>query len=118
MTTDTLPDTPPKIPPSTSFVVVLTTAGSEREAKTIAEALIAAELAACVSLFPMQSVYRWQGNVQHEAEWQLVIKTRLTRFEALSKKVKELHSYETPELIVLPIVTGSAAYLSWMGEQV
>lgn len=103
---------------NTPYSVVLTTAGSEHEAKAIAEALITAELAACVSLFPMQSVYKWEGNVQHEAEWQLVIKTRLDRFDALSTKVKALHSYETPELIALPIATGSAEYLGWMGEQV
>lgn len=103
---------------TTPFAVVLTTAGSQSEAEAIAAALIEDQLAACVSVFPMQSMYTWEGKVQHEAEWQLVIKTRLACFEALSNKVKSLHSYDTPELIALPIAAGSAEYLSWMGSQV
>ncbi|MEM9088349.1 MAG: divalent-cation tolerance protein CutA [Cyanobacteria bacterium P01_F01_bin.53] len=102
----------------TPFAVVLTTAGSQSEAEAIAAALIDDQLAACVSVFPMQSMYTWEGKVQHDAEWQLVIKTRLACFEAIAHKVKALHSYETPELIALPIVAGSAEYLGWMGTQV
>ncbi len=100
------------------WAVVLTTVGSEAEAEMIATAVIEAQLAACVSLFAIKSVYRWQGAVQREAEWQLVIKTRLDCFEALSEKVLKLHSYDIPELIALPIAEGSADYLSWLGQQV
>lgn len=103
---------------TTPFAVVLTTASSQAEADAIAAALIAAQLAACVSVFPVQSMYTWEGKVQHDAEWQLVIKTRLACFEAISHKVKVLHSYDTPELIALPVVAGSAAYLGWIGTQV
>lgn len=101
----------------TVYSVVLTTAGSKEEAEAIATALIEAKLAACVNLFPVQSIYTWQGKVQREAEWQLVIKTRLDCFDELSAKVKALHSYDVPELIALPIERGAAGYLGWLGEQ-
>ncbi|MEL6605258.1 MAG: divalent-cation tolerance protein CutA [Cyanobacteria bacterium J06614_10] len=98
--------------------LVLTTAQSEAEAGAIAAALIDAKLAACVSLFPIKSVYMWEDRVQNESEWQLLIKTRLDQFDALSRKVKSLHSYDVPELIAVPIENGSADYLSWMGTQI
>ena len=101
-----------------TYGVVLTTAGSEDEAKAIASALVEAKLAACVNLFPITSVYTWEGQVRREAEWQLVIKTRLDCFDQLAAKVQALHSYDVPELIALPIERGSEAYLGWMGEQV
>lgn len=71
----------------TAYAVVLTTAGSEAEAEAIATALIEAKLAACVNLFPVRSVYAWQGELQREAEWQLVIKTRLDCFDEVAAKV-------------------------------
>lgn len=96
----------------------MTTAGSEAEAETIASALIEERLAACVNVMPVRSVYTWQGKVHHDAEWQLVIKTRADRFDSLSNRVRELHSYDTPELIALPIEQGSADYLAWLNDQV
>ncbi len=102
----------------TAWAVVLTTVGSEAEAEAIATAVIEDQLAACVNLFAIKSVYRWQGAVQREAEWQLVMKTRLACFEALSMKVRSLHSYDIPELIALPISEGSADYLRWLGQQI
>ena len=99
------------------YSVVLTTAGTEAEAEAIAKALVEEKLAACVNIFPIKSIYIWQAKLQREAEWQLVIKTRLACFEALCKKVRELHSYDTPELIALPIEQGSADYLSWLDAQ-
>jgi len=98
--------------------VVLTTTESEAEGEAIASALIEAKLAACVSLFPIKSIYTWQGKVERSAEWQLLIKTRRDQFEAVEALVKSLHSYEVPELILLPIEQGSADYLGWMGAQV
>ena len=97
--------------------VVLTTAGSEAEAEAIASALVQAKLAACVNLFPIKSLYRWQGKVQCEAEWQLLIKTNLDNFDAVSEKVRSLHSYDVPDLIAIPIHKLCADYQSWM-EQV
>lgn len=99
------------------YGIVLTTADSETEAEAIATALVEAKLAACVNLFPVKSIYTWEGQIQRETEWQLVIKTRLDCFDELSAKVRSLHSYDVPELIALPIEQGSADYLGWMGEQ-
>ncbi len=101
----------------TSGCVLVTTA-SQAEAEVIAQTLVEEHLAACVSLFPIQSVYAWQGKVQQEQEWQLVIKTDLQKFERLEARVRSLHSYQVPEIIALPIVAGFAPYLGWINEQV
>ncbi len=92
------------------------TAGSEEEAGAIASVLVEMKLAACVSIAPIQSVYRWQGNIERDREWQLTIKTDLALFPALETKIQELHSYEVPEILAIPIVAGSNAYLDWMSE--
>lgn len=99
-----------------NFGLVLVTAGSEAEAENIAKTLVENKLAACVSLSPIRSIYTWQGEIQAESEWQLVIKTDLAKFEAIKTKVQELHSYEVPEIMAIPIVAGSEAYLSWLGQ--
>lgn len=99
-----------------NYGIVLVTAPSQEAAQAIAGTLIEEQLAACVSIFPVQSIYRWQGEIQQEAEWQLVIKTDLARFENLSAKIQEIHSYEVPEIIALPITAGSEAYLAWLGS--
>lgn len=100
------------------YAVVMVTAASRTEAEMIAKALIEAHLAACVSLLPVHSIYTWQGEVQSEDEWQLLIKTDLSKFSDLESKVRELHSYEVPEIIALPIVAGSQSYLKWISENV
>lgn len=100
-----------------NFGVVLVTAGSESEALSLGNMLVGEKLAACVNIVPIQSIYTWQGTVQQEAEWQLLIKTDLDLFTALEQRVRELHSYELPEIIALPILNGSADYLAWIGEQ-
>ncbi len=99
-----------------NFGVVLVTANSEAEAVTIAKSLVEYKLAACVSLSPIRSIYTWQGEIHYESEWQLLIKTDLAKFEALKTKIQELHSYEVPEIIAIPIVAGSEAYLNWIGQ--
>jgi periplasmic divalent cation tolerance protein len=103
---------------SPQYGIVLVTASSQDEAEAIAQALLQCKLAACVSLMPIRSVYTWEGEVHNEAEWQLMIKTDLRNFSQLEATVRELHSYEVPEVIGLPIVAGSEAYLRWMGEGV
>jgi periplasmic divalent cation tolerance protein len=100
------------------YGIVLVTASSEDEGKAIASSLVAAQLAACVTLFPIRSIYTWGGEIHDEPEWQLIVKTDLAHFKALAAKIEELHSYEVPEMIALPIVAGSQSYLDWMGEQV
>jgi periplasmic divalent cation tolerance protein len=101
------------------FIVVYVTASSPAEGERLARALVEEQLAACVNrIAPIQSVYRWQGKVEQSEEQLLIIKTRKTLFAALEKRVRELHSYSVPEIIALPIVAGSEAYLQWLGEQV
>lgn len=94
------------------------TASSREQAEAIAQVLIEAKLAACASIMPVHSIYTWQGKVHQEDEWQLQIKTDLSKFSALEAKVQQLHSYEIPEIIALPILTGSPTYLQWIAESV
>jgi periplasmic divalent cation tolerance protein len=100
------------------YGIVLVTVASKEEGEAIASALVEAKLAACVTLFPVQSLYTWKGKVHSDSEWQLTIKTALACFPALSAKIQSLHSYEVPEIIALPIVAGSQPYLDWIGENV
>lgn len=101
----------------TEFGVVLVTIDSQEAAIALAEILVNEGLAACVNLFPIQSIYRWQGSIQQDNEWQLVIKTRLTQSSDLSARIAALHPYEIPEIVMLPILEGSAAYLGWVAAQ-
>ena len=100
------------------YGVVLVTAASRQEAEAIATSLVQSQLAACVSLLPIHSIYTWQGELHQEEEWQLLIKTELAQFQTLETKIRELHSYKVPEIIALPIVAGSQPYLQWISEQV
>ncbi len=100
------------------YGVVLVTAGTREEGEAIAQNLVEAKLAACVSLSPINSIYTWQGVLHKEEEWQLLIKTDLAKFEILEAKIRELHSYEVPEIIALPLVAGSEPYLAWISGQV
>ena len=95
--------------------VVFCAAGSEGEASRIARALVERRLAPCVSVVPgVNSTYRWQGAVRTDAEWLLVVKTRRDRFEEVRVAIRELHSYELPEIVMLDIGDGDAAYLAWI----
>jgi periplasmic divalent cation tolerance protein len=97
-------------------LVVLITAGSQPEADELAGALVDDELAACVTVVPgVTSVYRWEGQVRREPEWLLIVKTRQDMLSDLVRRVQALHSYDVPEIIALPIVGGSEAYLRWLG---
>jgi periplasmic divalent cation tolerance protein len=101
------------------FIVVYVTTGSPEQSERIARVLVEERLAACVSRnAPIQSVYRWQGEVERSEEELLIIKTRRELFSALERRVRELHSYEVPEIIALPVLEGSAQYLRWVREQV
>ena len=99
--------------------IVLTTAGSHDEASKIAHALVERKLAACVNIVPqIESVYRWQGKVETATEWLLIIKTQAEAFARVREAIKELHSYELPECVMLEINGGSEEYLKWIGENV
>jgi len=99
-------------------VVVLSTAGSRDEAERIAAALVEERLAACVNVVaPVTSIYRWRGDVERAEEVLLVVKTRRAAAARVTARIRELHSYDLPEAIVLPIDGGSADYLAWvLGE--
>src|SRR4029453_7754144 len=98
-----------------SYAVVLTTAGSDEEASKIASALVERGLAACVSVVPgVRSTYRWEGRMLTESESLLVIKTRRERFEAVRRAIREMHSYDVPEVILLEIAEGDPDYLAWI----
>lgn len=98
--------------------IVFVTTSSQTEAEAIAQALVHEKLAACVNLLPIQSVYAWQGEVHHDQEWQLLIKTDLTQFESIQSRIQAMHSYDVPEIIALPIQMGSLPYLRWIATQV
>jgi periplasmic divalent cation tolerance protein len=99
--------------------VVLTTCGSLDEARSIAQTLVERQLAACVNVVPqIESVYRWQGEVETATEWLLIIKTTAAAFNRVREALSELHSYELPECIEIAIEEGSAPYLKWIGESV
>ena len=101
----------------TQHVLILTTLPADADAAAFASALVEARLAACVNLLPaMESIYRWEGAVERETERQIVLKTSKDRTDALWERVRELHPYDVPEFIVLPIVDGNDAYLRWIGE--
>jgi periplasmic divalent cation tolerance protein len=98
-------------------LVVLTTVARAEDAEYIAREMVERRLAACVNLLPpVTSVYRWQGEVTREQEHVLLMKTHKDRFEALRARLVEIHPYETPEVIALPVVAGHAAYLQWIDE--
>ena len=101
------------------FVVVLTTLPGDADADAFARTLVDQRLAACVNVLPpMQSTYRWKGSVETAAERQLLIKTRAAGVAALEQRVRELHPYDVPEFLVIPVNGGSAAYLAWLNESV
>jgi periplasmic divalent cation tolerance protein len=103
----------------TDCVQVLTTAGSEEEAGRIAGLLVERRLAACAQIVgPIVSRYRWQGEVEEEREWQCLAKTTLAAYRAVEAAIREVHSYDEPEIIATSIVAGSTGYLAWIGENV
>jgi periplasmic divalent cation tolerance protein len=104
----------------TDKIVVLVTCGSAKESRRIARRLVEQRLAACVNILevPVRSIYRWKGNVESATERLLIIKSSRKRFAALQRAVQKLHSYNVPEIIALPIESGSRNYLAWLSESV
>ena len=101
-----------------NIVIVLTTAPDDENAETWARVLVEERLAACVNVHrSMISFYRWKGVVEREAERQMVIKTTRERVPALRARLRELHSYEVPEFVVLAVQDGSDEYLKWVADQ-
>ena len=101
---------------TSDYVLALTTLPADADAAEFGRTLVDERLAACVNLLPvMESVYRWEGKIEFEAERQLVIKTSRDRIVDLWDRVRELHPYEVPEFVVIPIEDGNEAYLRWIG---
>jgi len=99
--------------------IVLSTAGSEDEARKIAKHLVQHRIAACVNLVPrIESIYWWQGKVESSQEWLLIIKTTASRFSAVCDAIGELHSYDVPECVSVAIEDGSEEYLNWIADSV
>ncbi len=99
--------------------IVLSTAGSEEEARKIARQLVDRRLAACVNVVPqIESIYRWQGKVESSQEWLLIIKTTAAQFPGVRDAIGELHSYDVPECISVVIEDGSEEYLNWIVDSV
>ena len=96
-------------------IVVFITAGNRDEAVRLAEMLVEVRLAACVQILPgVESVYRWQGKIERQNEVLLIAKTLNSKFDELEKEVRAVHSYETPEIVAVPVVSGSGPYLEWL----
>jgi len=103
----------------TDYKLVLTTAGSQEEARTIARTLVERRLAACVNIVPqIESIYRWKDAVEETPECLLLIKTSLGALDRVRHAIRELHSYEVPEFICLAIEDGSPGYLDWIAGSV
>jgi periplasmic divalent cation tolerance protein len=104
----------------TRYRVVLVTCATLEESREIARAMVEKHLAACVNIVThaVESFYLWEGKLQDGSEYLLVMKTSEERVEELQREVLEMHSYDTPEFVVLPMVGGSDKYLNWVGDAV
>ena len=102
---------------SSESIVVYITSPGEEEAAHLAHALVQAKLAACVNMISnVRSIYSWQGTIEDDRELLMIIKTQRHLFERLAAKVREIHSYDVPEIIAVPIIEGSPDYLRWLQE--
>jgi periplasmic divalent cation tolerance protein len=102
---------------NSDFLVVTTTHDAEDEARALAAAAVRERLAACAQVYPVTSVYWWDGEVQDAREWRIDLKTRAALADRLAAFIGERHSYTTPEIIGVPVVTGSTAYLDWVNAE-
>jgi periplasmic divalent cation tolerance protein len=99
------------------FRIVFVMAANENEASRIAQALVEEKLAACVNVMgPVRSIYRWRGTIENANEYMLVIKTSRHYFSKLERRVRELHSYEVPEIVAVTLAAGSKPYIAWLAE--
>jgi len=104
----------------TDKIAVLVTCASRQQARKIGRALVEAELAACANILevPIESIYRWKGQVESAREFLMIVKTTREHFAAMEREVRRLHSYQVPEIIALPIERGSRGYLRWISQSV
>ena len=101
-----------------NYIVVFVTTNSAKEAKKISRTLVEEKLAACCNIIsPIQSIYQWQGKICEDKEILIMLKTKKNLFKQVDARVRELHSYEVPEVIAIPIVEGSDKYMSWLKNE-
>jgi len=101
-----------------NHVVIYITTGSESEAEKIGHTLVEEKLVACSNIIsPIRSIYSWQGKICDDKEALMMLKTKKELFKQIIKRVEELHSYDVPEIIAIPIIDGSSKYLSWINEE-
>lgn len=97
--------------------IVTTTVDSAEAAESLARGIVEARLGACVQIVPIRSVYRWDGEVRVDAEWQCVVKTSANRVDELVAHIKAHHTYDVPEVVVTPVAGGNDDYLRWVSEE-
>jgi periplasmic divalent cation tolerance protein len=101
------------------YIQVITAIGKREDAEEIANAMVEKRLAACVQIVgPIVSTYWWKGTIERAEEWLCIIKSKKELYDVLEKSIKEIHSYETPEIFALSIVAGSGDYLKWLSREV
>ncbi len=99
-----------------NYCIVITTCGSKERAESLAKLILEARLAACIQMSEISSLYHWEGNIANDNEVKLLIKTRKELYDKLETLIAINHEYEVPEIIMIPIEKGSAAYLDWISE--
>jgi len=99
---------------STDHIVVMTTFSKEEVGNKLIDELLTKRLAACIQAVPVKSCYTWKGAVSRDSETLLFIKTKAALYEEVQNTIRQLHDYETPEIISIPVLNGSKAYLDWM----
>lgn len=98
-------------------VMIMTTVDSDEQTETLCQVLLEEHLAACIQTLPVVSRYRWEGEVQRDAETLLMVKTSAGAVDAAMRVIETYHDYDTPEIVVLPITAGLPAYLDWVEEE-
>jgi periplasmic divalent cation tolerance protein len=101
---------------ATPFAIVMTTCGDKPNAELIAARLVEEHLAACVQMFPIESVYRWEGAVQHANEWMLFCKIKSNDYADVEAAIRAAHPYSNPEIVEVGIERGAGAYLAWIAS--
>jgi periplasmic divalent cation tolerance protein len=101
---------------ATPFAIVMTTCGDKPEAELIATRLVEGRLAACVQMFPIASVYRWEGAVEHTKEWMLFCKIKANDYAKVEEAIRAAHTYSNPEIVEVGIDNGAKAYLDWIAS--
>ncbi len=100
----------------TPYAIIMTTCGDKANAEMIATRLVEERLSACVQMFPIESVYRWEGTVQHANEWMLFCKIMSSGYAAVEAAIRAAHTYSNPEIVEVGIENGANAYLDWIAS--